>query len=103
MIIGSVIRHCEKVSSTNSIASVMLRDEKPEEGTVITAALQESGRGQKGNSWESEPGKNLLMSVILYPAMVSPENQFVISQMVSLAVDDLVRRSNSGCENQVAQ
>lgn len=90
MIIGSVIRHCEKVSSTNTIASVMLRDEKPAEGTVITAGWQESGRGQKGNSWESEPGKNLLMSVILYPIMVSPENQFVISQMVSLAVADLV-------------
>jgi BirA family biotin operon repressor/biotin-[acetyl-CoA-carboxylase] ligase len=89
MIIGSVIRHYEKVSSTNSMASVMLRDEKPAEGTVITAAWQESGRGQKGNNWESEPGKNLLMSVILYPFIVRPENQHVISQMVSLAVADL--------------
>ncbi len=91
MIIGSVIRHCEKVSSTNDLASVMLRGDRPEEGTVITAAFQEIGRGQKGNSWESEPGKNLLMSVILYPAMVRPENQFVISRMVSLAVCDLIR------------
>jgi len=91
MIIGSVIRHLEKVSSTNDLASAMLRDEKPSEGTVITAAFQEGGRGQKGNSWESEPGKNLLMSVILYPSMVRPENQFVISRMVSLAVCDLLR------------
>jgi BirA family biotin operon repressor/biotin-[acetyl-CoA-carboxylase] ligase len=91
MIIGSVIRHYEKVSSTNDLASVMLRGDRPAEGTVITAAFQEGGRGQKGNSWESEPGKNLLMSVILYPAMVRPENQFIISQMVSLAVCDLIR------------
>jgi len=91
MIIGSVIRHYEKVSSTNDLASVMLRSDKPAEGTVITAAFQEGGRGQKGNSWESEPGKNLLMSVILYPLMIMPEEQFVISQMVSLAVCDLIR------------
>jgi BirA family biotin operon repressor/biotin-[acetyl-CoA-carboxylase] ligase len=91
MIIGSVMIHCEKVSSTNDLASVMLRGEKPAEGTVITAAFQEGGRGQKGNSWESEPDKNLLMSVVLYPFMIRPEEQFVISQMVSLAVYDLVR------------
>jgi len=91
MIIGSVIRQYEKVSSTNDLASVMLRNEKPSEGTVITAAFQEGGRGQKGNTWDSEPGKNLLMSVILYPVMIRPEEQFVISQMVSLAVYDLVR------------
>ena len=69
----------------------MLRGDKPAEGTVITASFQEGGRGQKGNSWESEPDKNLLMSVILYPVMVRPEDQFVISRMVSLAVHDLVR------------
>jgi BirA family biotin operon repressor/biotin-[acetyl-CoA-carboxylase] ligase len=91
MIIGSAIRHYEKVSSTNDLASVMLRSEKPAEGTVITASFQEAGRGQQGNSWDSVPDKNLLMSVILYPVMVRPEEQFVISQMVSLAVHDLVR------------
>ena len=91
MIIGSAIRQYEKVSSTNDLALVMLRNEKPAEGTVITAAFQEGGRGQKGNTWDSEPGKNLLMSVILYPVMIRPEEQFIISQMVSLAVYDLVR------------
>ena len=103
MIIGSVVRHYEKVSSTNDLASVMLRGEKPTEGTVITAAFQEGGRGQKGNSWESEPGKNLLMSVILYPLMIRPEEQFVISRMVSLAVYDLVRTETPRCENQMAK
>lgn len=90
MIIGSHVRHCEKVSSTNTVAAAMLRESPPAEGTVITASYQESGRGQPGNSWESEPGKNLLMSVILYPVMVRPADQFIISRMVSLAVYDLV-------------
>lgn len=91
MIIGSSLIHHEKVSSTNTVASSMISSEKPREGTVITASFQESGRGQTGNSWESEEGKNLLMSIILYPVMIRPEDQFVISQMVSLAVSDLVQ------------
>ena len=90
MIVGTYVRHCEKVSSTNTVAAAMIREENPAEGTVITATYQDSGRGQQGNSWESEPGKNLLMSVILYPVMVSPADQFIISRMVSLAVHDLV-------------
>ncbi len=91
MIIGSNVRHYVKVSSTNTVASAMIREEKPPEGTVITASFQESGRGQAGNTWESEPDNNLLMSVILYPVTIKPAQQFVISQMVSLAVHDLVK------------
>jgi BirA family biotin operon repressor/biotin-[acetyl-CoA-carboxylase] ligase len=90
MIIGSHILQHEKVSSTNTLAASLLKDSTPREGTVITASYQETGKGQPGNSWESEPGKNLLMSVILYPVMVRPADQFIISRMVSLAVYDLV-------------
>jgi BirA family biotin operon repressor/biotin-[acetyl-CoA-carboxylase] ligase len=90
MIIGSSVIHHEKVTSTNTVALSLASPEKAAEGTVITASFQEGGRGQKGNSWESEAGKNILMSVILYPTMIRPEGQFVISRMVSLAVCDLV-------------
>jgi BirA family biotin operon repressor/biotin-[acetyl-CoA-carboxylase] ligase len=98
MIIGSVREHHAKVSSTNSVAAAILGTEKPAEGTLITAAFQEKGRGQTGNTWESEAGKNLLMSIILYPAMVRAEDQFIISQMVSLAVYDLVSRETPGAK-----
>jgi BirA family biotin operon repressor/biotin-[acetyl-CoA-carboxylase] ligase len=92
MILGTYVRHFRKVSSTNSIAAAMLKEQAPAEGTVITASYQESGRGQPGNSWESESGKNLIMSVILYPVMVRPADQFIISRMVSLAVHDVVSK-----------
>ena len=62
---------------------------------MITASFQEAGRGQPGNSWESEPGMNLIMSVIIYPVMVRPADQFIISRMVSLAVHDLVSARTS--------
>ena len=95
MIVGSNVMHSEKVSSTNTVAAAMLRESPPAEGTAITASYQETGRGQSGNRWESEPGKNLLMSVILYPVMVRPAEQFIISVMVSLAVHDLVSQYTS--------
>jgi BirA family transcriptional regulator, biotin operon repressor / biotin---[acetyl-CoA-carboxylase] ligase len=95
MIIGSTREHHEIVSSTNSVAADKLKTEDIPEGLVITASCQENGRGQQGNTWESEAGKNLLMSVIIYPSMVNPEEQFLISQMASLAVFDFIRHETS--------
>jgi len=96
MLIGiERIRH-EKVSSTNTVAAEILRNGNAPEGTVITSLWQEAGKGQQGNSWESEPGKNLLMSAILYPTMILPEMQFDICRIVSLGVfDTLIKKVDS--------
>lgn len=62
-------------------------------GTVAITHNQTAGRGQRGNSWEAEPGKNLTFSILLHPDALHPAQQFVISEIVSLAiVDDLRRR-----------
>lgn len=74
-----------EVGSTNNYATQMVSD-KPEECTVVLAQFQNNGRGQHGNYWESEYGKNLLMSVILYPGFLPAEKQFYISKIVSLAL-----------------
>lgn len=57
--------------------------------SVVAALSQSDGRGQRGNSWQSEPEKNLLFSVVLR-LQVQAYDQFVISQMASLAVIDLL-------------
>jgi len=91
MIIGSKILQHEKVSSTNSVAAELLKSERQAEGTIIKASWQESGRGQQGNKWESEPGKNLLISIILYPIMIRAEEQFDICRIISLGVYDTLK------------
>lgn len=88
MIIGSKKIFVEKLSSTNSHATWLLRKGKVQEGTVIYSGFQTAGRGQGTNSWESEAGKNLLFSIILYPNSVRAEQQFVISKIVSLGLKD---------------
>ena len=60
--------------------------------SVVSALSQTKGRGQRGNSWQSEEGKNILMSIVLKhdSEAVQAYDQFVISQIASLAVVDLL-------------
>lgn len=56
--------------------------------TVIHTPKQTAGRGQRGNSWESEPEKNLAFSMLLKAPGIAPNRQFFISEAVSLAIID---------------
>jgi len=55
---------------------------------VWVAAFQEAGRGQQQHRWESEAGKNLLFSIFFRPSKLRAEKQFLLSQLVSLALCD---------------
>ena len=55
-------------------------------GTVIYTPSQTAGRGQKGNSWESEDGKNLTFSLLLKRPPVKAHDQFYLSEAAALAV-----------------
>lgn len=55
-------------------------------GTVIYTPCQTAGRGQKGNSWESEDGKNLTFSLLLKHPPVKARDQFYLSEAAALAV-----------------
>lgn len=55
-------------------------------GTVIYTPCQTAGRGQKGNSWESEEGKNLTFSLLLKHPPVKARDQFYLSEAAALAV-----------------
>lgn len=73
-----------ELASTNTyLASIA---DKSEPYTVVVADRQTAGRGQRGNSWEAEPGKNLTFSVLLKPDHVKAADQFIISQAVSVAI-----------------
>ncbi|HQQ98344.1 MAG TPA: biotin--[acetyl-CoA-carboxylase] ligase, partial [Cyclobacteriaceae bacterium] len=72
--------------STNT-ALQALHDTSPQaEGTIFVADHQSAGRGQRGNSWEAEPGKNITFSVLLNPSFLAPADQFKLNMAVSLGV-----------------
>ena len=51
---------------------------------------QDRGKGIGTNSWESEPGSNLLLSMILYPTFLPAHQQFMLNKVLSLAVHQCV-------------
>ena len=59
-------------------------------GTVIYTPSQTAGRGQKGNSWESEDGKNLTFSMLLKRPPVKARDQFCLSEAAALAVVEVL-------------
>ena len=57
---------------------------------VVWTGFQTAGRGQAGNGWESEQGKNLLFSLLLRQPPVPVEKQFLISMLAAVALWDTV-------------
>lgn len=82
-----LIHICE-TNSTNNHLQALCAEQQIKEFTTVVTDFQTSGRGQRGNSWESEPNKNLLFSFVLFPVFLEPRRQFLISQIVSLAIKE---------------
>ena len=97
MIIGSHYLYFEKLPSTNTYTAGLLKKKNLREGTVISTNYQSAGRGYFGNSWESENGKNLLISIVLFPSFIKPADQFYISMTISLGIFDFFCRFVTGC------
>ncbi len=62
-----------------------------ESGTLVHTPCQSAGRGQRGNSWESEPGKNLTFTALMRPPHWEAKRQFLISEAVAVAIADTLR------------
>jgi len=85
-IIGNLIVRLEVTDSTNNYAKQQIRENGLSEGTVFLAHEQTAGRGQQKNVWESEPGENLLFSIVLYPGFLEIRRQFMLSKVVTLGI-----------------
>jgi BirA family biotin operon repressor/biotin-[acetyl-CoA-carboxylase] ligase len=77
----------ESVDSTNTYLRSL---PEADNYTIVTAHTQTAGRGQRGNSWEAEPGANITLSMLMRPENISADRQFAISRAVALAVADTV-------------
>jgi BirA family biotin operon repressor/biotin-[acetyl-CoA-carboxylase] ligase len=80
----------EKVESTQNYLIELSRKTELQEGIVINALSQFKGVGQFENKWESEDGKNLTFSLLLKPRFLNPACQFLLTQVLSLAISDFL-------------
>jgi BirA family biotin operon repressor/biotin-[acetyl-CoA-carboxylase] ligase len=90
LFIGNHIVSLGEVDSTNTFALSLLRGADIAEGAVVTAKIQTSGRGQRGNSWFSEPGKNITCSILLKPVFLAVSSQFDLTRAVALGICDVL-------------
>jgi BirA family biotin operon repressor/biotin-[acetyl-CoA-carboxylase] ligase len=78
-----------ETESTNDLAHAAIDNSEPD-GMVFATDNQTKGRGQRSNTWESEPSKNLTFSIILYPDFLKVDEQFLLSKAISVAIVDLL-------------
>ena len=73
--------------STNTLLKELLaKGEWPEGERFLYTGFQTAGRGQAGNGWESEEGKNLLCSILLPPK----KELFDLNVLTAVAVQRLL-------------
>ena len=84
--IGKVVLSFPELDSTNEYALKVLSKTRPIEGTVIITDFQTAGKGQIGSKWESERGKNLTLTCIIYPNFLDLIQQFLLTCIASLSV-----------------
>lgn len=83
----SVVAEC---SSTNDLAfEALTRAGAATHGSVFIAEHQSAGRGRRGNTWHSRPGRGLLMSLALHSPEAPPAPALVAAS--ALAVHDATR------------
>lgn len=94
---ATIIRLRETLSTNNYLKDIIVSQrDRLSEGMVVTTDFQTKGRGQVGNFWESEDGKNLLVSIYFSPSHIEPSSQFILSELVSLALVDFLQEEVSG-------
>ena len=88
-ILGRRIVYREVVGSTNELAKE-LAQKGTEEGTVVIAEEQTSGKGRMGRVWYSPAEKGLWFSLILRPP-ISPADASKLTLVCAVAVAQTIR------------
>ncbi len=88
-----MIEHKPYSTSTNDDA----RDPRYDHMDIVWAEQQSAGRGQRGHLWHSREGENLTFSVVLKPHFLPIVEQFLLSEVVALALVEAMRDFGVEC------
>jgi BirA family biotin operon repressor/biotin-[acetyl-CoA-carboxylase] ligase len=86
--IGEPFSELPEVDSTNIYAIDKVQANLAAHGSAFFANAQFAGKGQRGKTWISENGSNIILSVVIDPSFLMISQQFALSVMASLAVFD---------------
>jgi len=84
----------DAIDSTNDFLKNLYKNSEVENFTMVVANSQTNGKGQRGSTWSSEEGKNVIMSVLIKDLIVKSEEIFDINVIVSLSVFQVLKSFN---------
>ncbi len=87
---SKLLHYLPSCHSTNEIAANLLA-QNADEGAVVITDNQMAGKGQQSNLWESDPYLNLTFSLILKPTFLQLQNQFQLTQAISISLASVVQ------------
>lgn len=79
------------IDSTNNYAMGQAVAGQAGHGTVYFALEQTAGKGQRGKTWLTTPGENIMMSVVIEPQALKTSNQFLLSAAIALGCYDFFK------------
>ena len=74
------------IDSTNRYLADLVSKIPLKDYAAVMAKYQSAGQGQRGSNWQSEKGKNLIISILKKNIKTKVQNQFEINMRVSMAV-----------------
>lgn len=74
------------IDSTNRYLADLVSKIPLKDYAVVMTQYQSAGQGQRGSNWQSEKGKNLIISILKKNIKTKVQNQFEINMRVSMAV-----------------
>ena len=81
----------DSVNSTNNYTATLINGNAAE-GTVVITHEQTAGRGQRGNLWISEPGKNLTCTYLLRHKFLRISDKFILNKAIALAAAKAIQQ-----------
>jgi BirA family biotin operon repressor/biotin-[acetyl-CoA-carboxylase] ligase len=86
LIFGKKVTFLPHCHSTNQYMRQLVKQGGIGEGHLVLTDYQSQGRGQMGTTWESDPGDNLLFSVLTKPVFLGLKHQFYITLISALGI-----------------
>jgi len=86
--IGKPLTILSRINSTNIYAMQEITDGLATNGKAYFTFEQTAGKGQRGKKWESEVGKNIMVSIVIKPENLTINDIFLGNAAIAVACYD---------------
>ena len=76
----------DAINSTNEYLKNIIQKNKSKNTQVVYTFNQTEGKGQRGKVWNSQPEKNIALSIVFFPKKIKVDLQFILIMHFSLFI-----------------